>query len=261
MGCGIIAELTRIDMTKVILLAIVCIVALAIAVHYWKLVVFVAVIIVIFIFPVILPFMGVLIGVGLVMVLVQHLLQGPQRAEERRRQKERDESRAEERSRQKERDESENRRKEAERQQHRDSDQQVRPYTYKIDRHGNEALAIRYGIANQEKKIEPYTYYKKGGELARNPSRDKVYYAPASTISLQKTKRVRDSQYEVLLTDYRDRKAIAVIEIGTEYVKTFLPMQDEWFKKHADLELTLKGNGSFSLKELANFHILKTIGG
>nr|WP_141657297.1 hypothetical protein [Thiocapsa sp. KS1] len=252
-------------MTKVILLAIACIVALAIAVHYWKLVVFVAVIIVIFTFPVILPFMGVFIGVGLAILLVQHLLQGPQRAEERRRQKERDESenrrKEAERQQQKERGESENRRKEAERQQHRDSDQQVRPYTYKIDRHGNEALAIRYGIANQEKKIEPYTYYKKGGELARNPSRDKVYYAPASTITLQKTKRIRESQYEVLLTDYRDRKAIAVIEIGTEYVKTFLPMQDGWFKKHADLELALKGNGSFSLKELANFHIQKTIGG
>jgi len=158
--------------------------------------------------------------------------------------------------------EEENKRKEAEREKHRDSDHQDTPYTYQVTgRHANETLAIRYGIANQEKKVEEYWYHKKGGELARNPSRDKVYYVPASTIRLQKTKRIRDSQYEVLLKDYRDRKAIAVIEKGEEYVKTFLPMQEDWFRKHADLELTLKGNESFTLKELANFHVLKAIGG
>jgi hypothetical protein len=64
----------------------------------------------------------------------------------------------------------------------------------------------------------------------------------------------------VVLTDFRDRKAKAVIETGTEYVKTFYPLEDIWFEKHADLENTLKGNGSFTLKELATFHVNKTVG-
>jgi hypothetical protein len=64
----------------------------------------------------------------------------------------------------------------------------------------------------------------------------------------------------VLLSDFRDRKARAIIEAGTEYVKTFYPLDDEWFKKYADLEETLKGNNSFTLKELAIFHVQKTVG-
>ena len=66
--------------------------------------------------------------------------------------------------------------------------------------------------------------------------------------------------YEVLLTDFRDRKARAIIETGTEYVKTFYPLDDGWFEKYADLEETLKGNNSFTLKELATFHVQKAVG-
>jgi hypothetical protein len=147
--------------------------------------------------------------------------------------------------------------KELERKQHRDGDQQATPYTYQIGRHGNESLAIRYGIANQERKVKEYWYYAKGGARERNPDRDKVFYEPASTIRLQKTKKIGKESYEVLLTDFRDRKAIAIIEVGTEYVKTFYPLEHEWFEKHADLEKTLKGNNSFTLKELATFHVQK----
>lgn len=64
----------------------------------------------------------------------------------------------------------------------------------------------------------------------------------------------------MILSDYRDRPARAVIEKGTEYIKTFYPINDHWFDKYADLERTLKGNGSFSLKELAAFHVDKTVG-
>lgn len=149
---------------------------------------------------------------------------------------------------------------ELERQQHRDGDQQTTPYTYKIGKHGNESLAIRYGIANQERKVKEYWYYSKGGEQKRNPDRDKVYYEPASTIRLQKTRKVSKDLYEVLLTDFRDRKARAIIETGTEYVKTFYPLDDSWFEKYADLEETLKGNNSFTLKELATFHVQKAVG-
>lgn len=119
----------------------------------------------------------------------------------------------------------------------RDSDIQNSPFMYKIATHANEALAIRYGIANTE--------------------RDKK--TPSSTIQLQKLKRIQDSHYEVLLTDYRNRKARAVIEPGTNYIKTFYPLEEKWFEKQAQLELTLKGNGSFTLKELATFHIQKAV--
>lgn len=151
--------------------------------------------------------------------------------------------------------------KESLRRKHRDSEQQNTPYTYKIGKHANESLAIRYGIANQERKVKEYWYYAKGGEKKkRNPDRDRVYYEAASTIRLQKTRRIKKDLYEVLLSDFRERKAKAIIEVGTEYVKTFYPRDDNWFKKHADLEETLKGNNSFTLKELATFHVQKTVG-
>jgi len=156
--------------------------------------------------------------------------------------------------------EAENRRREFEHQQHRDGDQQATPYKYKIGRHGNESLAIRYGIANQERKVKEYWYYAKGGEKRRNPDRDKIYYEPAGTIRLQKIEKLSKDTYEVILTDYRDRKGKAIIEVGTEYVKTFYPVDDSWFEKYADLEETLKGNNSFTLKELATFHVQKTVG-
>jgi len=167
---------------------------------------------------------------------------------------------AEENKKRKEQEVAEKRRKELERQRNRDADQQTTPYTYQIGKHGNESLAIRYGIANQERKVKEYWYYAKGGEKKRNPDRDKVFYEPASKIRLRKTRKVGKDLYEVLLTDFRDRKAKAVIEVGTEYVKTFYPLEDSWFEKHADLETTLKGNNSFTLKELATFHVQKTVG-
>lgn len=177
--------------------------------------------------------------------------------EEYRKQKENAEAEAREK---KEREEAEKRREEIERQKHRDGDQQASPYTYKIGRHGNESLAIRYGIANQERKVKEYWYYAKGGERQRNPERDRVFYEPASTIRLQKTRKISKDLYEVLLTDFRDRKARAIIESGAEYVKTFYPLDDDWFVKNAELEEVLKGNNSFTLKELATFHIQKTVG-
>jgi len=175
-------------------------------------------------------------------------------AEENRKKKEQEEAEVKAK---KEREEAEKRRKEFERQQHRDGDQQATPFTYQIGKHGNESLAIRYGIANQERKVKEYWYHAQGGEQKRNPDRDKVFYEPAGTIRLQKTKKVGEDLYEVLLTNFRDRKARAIIEVGTEYVKTFYPLNDSWFEKHADLEETLKGNNSFTLKELATFHVQK----
>ena len=121
----------------------------------------------------------------------------------------------------------------------RDSDKQESPYTYKIGKHGNESLAIRYGIANMDK-----SYPRQ----------------PAEYIRLQKIEKISKDLYYVILVDFGNRKAKSIIELGTEYVKTFYPLEDGWFKKHADLELTLKGNGSFTLKELAKFHVQKAVG-
>jgi len=143
---------------------------------------------------------------------------------------------------------------------HRDADVQARPYRYSIGTHGNEALAIRYGVANQERKVREYWYHEPGGERVRNPDRDRSYYEPAGTIRLQKVRKISEARYEVQLSDFRDRLAIAVIEPGTEVVKTFLPLDESWFSINADLELTLKGNGTFSLKELARIHVDKAMG-
>lgn len=112
----------------------------------------------------------------------------------------------------------------------------------------------------KERKVREYWYYAKGGEQKRNPSRDRVFYEPANAIRLQKTRRISKDLYEVLLTDFRDRKARAVIEPGADYVKTFYPLDDDWFVKNSDLEEALKGNNSFTLKELATFHIQKAVG-
>ena len=143
--------------------------------------------------------------------------------------------------------------------QRRDSDQQTYPYIYKIGKHGNESLAVRYGIANQKKNVKEYWYYIKGGAKKRNPDRDIISYVDSNTIRLQKTNKVGDDRFEVQLTDHRNRRAIAIIEVGTEYVKTFYPLRDSWFNENLDLEQTLKGNGSFTLKELATFHVNRIV--
>lgn len=153
----------------------------------------------------------------------------------------------------------ENARRELARQHHRDADIQERPYTYEIGQHANEALAIRYGIANQERIIEEYYYFAKGGIRTRNPSRDKIYWVPSKTITLKKLQPLNSDQFIAALSDHGERKVRVVIERGTEYVKTFLPLDDAWFHAHKKLEETLKNNKSFSLKELASFHVQKTV--
>lgn len=142
---------------------------------------------------------------------------------------------------------------------HRDANTQESPYHYEIGNHANESLAIRYGIANREKKVKEYWYHGKGGQKLRNADKDMVYYEPAGTIRLQKIKNIKEAQFEVMLSDFRDRRAIAVIEPGTEYVKTFLPLSGKWFEQNAELEMTLKGNGTFDLKELAQIHVDKAV--
>ncbi|WP_312531053.1 hypothetical protein [Paracoccus sp. (in: a-proteobacteria)] len=63
--------------------------------------------------------------------------------------------------------------------------------------------------------------------------------------------------YLVKLTDFRDREVLAVIEPGTEYVKTFLPRHKSWFTLNKHLEETIKGNSTMTLKEIVSYHIMK----
>jgi hypothetical protein len=141
----------------------------------------------------------------------------------------------------------------------RDADAQDESYVYEIGRHGNEALAMRYGIANLEKKTKEFWFYKKGGEKVRNKDRDTIIFEPASTIRLRKIRKVSANRYEVLLCDFRDRKAVAAIEPGTEVVRTFYPLDEDWFRKNRAFEEAVKGGQTFTLKELAMLHVEKTV--
>ena len=130
------------------------------------------------------------------------------------------------------------------RREQRDADVQSIAYFYNIGQHANEALAIRYGIANLDLK---------------DPSLERSVKIPARQIALRKTERLEDGRYRVVMPHYRNREAIAIIEPGTDYVKTFLPLDADWFSRNAGLETALKGNGTFSLKELAAFHVQRAV--
>lgn len=195
--------------------------------------------------------MGPLVWLGLgALVLLGHF--NPEAR--RKRSEERDRAREEEERRLAAEDEARQRLRRL-----RDADTQDEPYTYQVGEHANSALAIRYGIANQERLIKEYWYHAKGGELTRNPSRDRFYFAPSRTIRVQKVRKLKSDMYLVKLCDYRNREARAVIERGQDYIKTFYPLDDEWFEKHSDLELVLKGNPTFNLKELAAIHVQKAV--
>lgn len=113
----------------------------------------------------------------------------------------------------------------------RDSDTQNINYRYEIGQHAKETLALRYGLIHN-----------------------------SNTIELRKIKKVAKNKYKVILAEYYHSKygkkeAIAIIEKGTEYVKTFYPISDDWFDKYQNLESKLKNSGAFTLKELATFNI------
>lgn len=131
----------------------------------------------------------------------------------------------------------------------RDADQQSYPYTYEIGRHGNETLALRYGIAN---------IINNTGEASSRIRVQKIRKAGMLLDSGDK-ETVENNCYLVKLSDFRNREALAIIEPGTEYVKTFYPIKKSWFENNSHLESTLKGNYTMSLKEVATFHILKSI--
>jgi hypothetical protein len=143
---------------------------------------------------------------------------------------------------------------------HRDADTQSEPYTYGCVGRPNRTLALRYGIANQEKVVEEYWFYGPGGAKERNPARDRVRFNEATQISLRKIEKVRSdggaNVYLAELPEWGNRKVHVAIAPGSENVKEFLPIApDSWFDKHVHLEEPLKDNRTFSLKELAKFHV------
>ena len=113
----------------------------------------------------------------------------------------------------------------------RDADAQDSPYHYQIGRHANETLALRYGLVNAKGNKE------------------------ADTIQLRKLKKIKTDFYKVELPTFGKRNAIAVIEPGTDYVKTFYPTEEDWFTTHAKLETLLKNNGGLGLSDIAKYHI------
>ena len=132
------------------------------------------------------------------------------------------------------------REEEAERIKHRDADSQTSAYEYSCVGHPNNTLAIRYGIANLERN-----------ENGR--------FVPSNLIALRKLEKLKEHHYLAVLPDYGNRRVRVVIEPGTEEVKTFYPLDDDWFHKHADIERTLKDNKTFTLKQLAMLHAQKVI--
>lgn len=142
---------------------------------------------------------------------------------------------------------------------HRDADSQKEAYRYRCIGHPNVTLAIRYGIANTKKVLKEYGYRATNGEPQCNPAWDNVPIEAEDSILIRKIRRVQKDRFIAELPDFGNRTVVVVIEDGSEAVKTFYPLDDSWFEKHQDLERVLKDNKTFSLHELAKFHVEKTI--
>lgn len=126
---------------------------------------------------------------------------------------------------------------------HRDADRQAAPFRYKIGRHANVTLAIRYGIANY--------HYERDGQSFRPTSEQ-------DTILVQKLSAIGPDKFLAKLPEYNNRKVHVIIEKGTEYVKTFYPInEEEWFDRYAKLEEVIKDNKLYSIEELAKLHVTK----
>lgn len=116
----------------------------------------------------------------------------------------------------------------------RDADIQDEPFRYKVDRHALETLAIRYGI--------PHVH-------ADGSEKESILVRKISPSA-------NPDRFRAVLPDYRNREVDVIIEKGTGYVKTFLPINDqEWYPKNREIEKVLKGNKGFTIKEIATMHV------
>ena len=137
---------------------------------------------------------------------------------------------------------------ERKRQAERDLDTHFGPVMYEVGRHANETLALRYGIANVKNSKD-------------TSGKSKIYLRKIKGLDTE------PNAFLVELTDFRNRRAIAIHEQGKPYIPTFFPLDvttedvdKSWFKRNRELELVLKGNSTMSIKEIAKFHIEKTVG-
>lgn len=108
------------------------------------------------------------------------------------------------------------------------------PVEFKIGRHAKETLALRYGSIISGNKVNLKKIRPSG-----------MYDARSGKENIEK------NCYLVELSDLRSRRALVVIEKGDDFVKTFLPMEKEWFDINKDLETILKGNSSFEISKIA----------
>ena len=103
------------------------------------------------------------------------------------------------------------------------------PDEYACVGHPSRALALRYGIVNWGR------------------------------IRLKKLSELKVDAEGVLclaeLLDFKNRKVRVFLAHDKRIVKTFYPMNDDWFHKYADIEEVLKDNDAFDLKELAAMHV------
>lgn len=124
-----------------------------------------------------------------------------------------------------------------------DSETQLRPHIYDCVGHPNRTLALRYGIANLVS--------------------DSDKLIPADHIELRRIKKVAEDEngvhYHAELPAFANRIVRVVIRPGTDLILTFYPMSPSWFEEHADLEELLKDNKTFTLKELAVFHVQEVL--
>jgi hypothetical protein len=124
-----------------------------------------------------------------------------------------------------------------------DSETQLRPHIYDCIGHPNRTLALRYGIANLVS--------------------DSDKLIPADHIELRRIKKVAEDEngvhYHAELPAFANRIVRVVIRPGTDLILTFYPMSPSWFEEHADLEELLKDNKTFTLKELAVFHVQEVL--
>lgn len=127
-----------------------------------------------------------------------------------------------------------------ERQRILDLDAHSDPVLFKIGRHAKETLALRYGSVVTEDKLKIRKIRISG-----------MYD------SITNHEEENSDCYLVEIIELRNRRALAIIEKGTDYIKTFLPFEKDWFMVNENLEETLKGNTLFSIKEIAEFHIIK----
>lgn len=107
----------------------------------------------------------------------------------------------------------------------------VKTENYSCGDYANRALALRYGIVNNN----------------------------SDSIRIKKLSDVEVNSKGICclaeLPDFNDRKVSVMLANDSKKVITFYPLSEGWFEKYSDVEEVLEGNDAFELKELAKIHM------